>query len=291
MAYKKNDIIRFTSNQPGSHVIRMFGHYQGLTPEDAVPCEYLGRVKAVINDGESYVATTLSGMGFICILNADEISGTVDVSELSEDEKRAYYDRSGFLEAPNVYDNDPSWLDDTMSVKQKCEVVASKAMHELFPNEVMKGFENFGIYDYRKEKYIESLNRSLESASRLSEERQKELKEKRDELESWFRKMRFKEYYTICVGVEDDTNKDDLEYEKTVHEMLLKQFGKEEADKMHDLKPKKVVRNWLVAIDLHFEEVSIMRDISERTHFGLFLGREHKRLDEAKVNFAYECLK
>ena len=61
MTYKKNDIVRFISNQPAAHVIRMFGHYQGLKPEDATPDEYLGRVKSVIGDGRAYVVSTLSG--------------------------------------------------------------------------------------------------------------------------------------------------------------------------------------------------------------------------------------
>ena len=53
--------------------------------------------------------------------------------------------------------------------------------------------------------------------------------------------------------------------------------------------PKTVVRYWLVAIDLHFEEVSIMRDETERTHFFLSLGVEHDNLYHAKIDFAHEC--
>lgn len=292
MKYKKNDIVRFISNQPSAHVIRMFGQYDGLKPEDATVQEYLGRVKSVIGNGRAYVVSTISDpRGFICILNPDEISGLVDVSELTPAQKREYDDRSGFLEAPNVFDNNPSDMDDSLSLEDKCKFVATKAMAALFPEAVTKGFGSFGIYDFRLEKYISSLDVCLESTQKKSEKRRAELKKKRDELESRFRKMRFKEYYTICLGVEEDATDEDYEYEKTVHEMLIKQFGKEDADKMHSTKPEKVVRNWLFAIDLNFEEVSIMRNSSERSSFHRFLACEHDCLYDAKINFAYECMR
>lgn len=292
MKYKKNDIVRFISNQPSAHVIRMFGQYDGLKAEDATPEEYLGRVKSVIGDGRAYVVSTISNLkGFICILNADEITGTVPLSELTKDEKKEYFSRSESHEAPNVFDNDPSDMDDSMSPEEKCKCVATKAMAAQFPDAVMKGFQLFGIYDYRLEKYIVDLENCLESAREKPAKRQAELKKKRDELESWFRQMRFKEYYTICVGVEEDSTDDDYELQKTVHQMLERQFGKEEADRAQYIRPEKVVRNWMIAIDLHFEEVSIMRNISERTHFGMFLGVEYQQLDDAKINFAYECMK
>lgn len=121
--------------------------------------------------------------------------------------------------------------------------------------------------------------------------RKAELLRKKDELKAWFREMRFKEYYTICLGVREDATKEDYEIEKAVHEMLTKQFGKEDADRMHRIKSKKVVKNWLIAIDLIFEEVCILRNAKERSEFDLFLGCEHKILYEAKINYAGECIK
>lgn len=47
----------------------------------------------------------------------------------------------------------------------------------------------------------------------------------------------------------------------------------------------------MVAIDLHFEEVSIMRNGEERSHFFLSLGAEHDNLYHAKVDFSYECMR
>ena len=292
MKYRKNDIVRFVSKQPSAHVIRMFGQYDGLKPEDAVPGDYLGRVKSVIGDGRAYVVSTVSDLkGFICILDADEISGKVALSELSVDEKREYYARSESHEAPNVFDNDPSDMEGSMSLEDRCRCVATRAMAALFPDAVMKGFGPFGVYDYRLEKYVADLDMCLESAREKPAGRQAELRKKRDELESWFRRMRFKEYYTMCVEVEEDAADEDEELQETMHEMLERQFGKEEADRACPLRPGKVVHNWMIAVDLNFEEVSIMRNMSERTHFGLFLGVEHERLDKAKINFAYECMK
>lgn len=57
MVYKKNDI----SNQPVKHLIKMFCDPQGPVPNDAAPSEYLGRVKAVINDGKSLRRTKAQG--------------------------------------------------------------------------------------------------------------------------------------------------------------------------------------------------------------------------------------
>jgi len=258
MTYKKNDIVRFISNQPAAHVIRMFGHYQGLKPEDATPDEYLGRVKSVIGDGRAYVVSTLSPLkGFICIVNADEIHGRVELAGLSESEKQAYYDRPESHEAPNVYDNDPSSLDPSLNLKEKCETVAAKAMSALFPEARITGFSSFGIYNYRMEKYISDLDYCLASAGTKSKRKLAALKKKRDELESWFRQMRFKEYYTICADIEESAT---------------------------------TTRFWLVAIDLNFEEVSIMRDGAERGRFRMFLGCEHDQLLDAKIDFAYESI-
>lgn len=292
MIYKKNDIVRFVSNQPSAHVIEMFGHYQGLKPEDAKAQEYLGRVKSVIGNGHAYVVSTISDLrGFICILSPDEITGLVDVSELTSEEKTEYESRCAHLEAPNVYDNNPTDMDSTLTVEQKCEVVATKAMSALFPDAITKGFESFGVYDFRLEKYLSDLDWCLNAAKGASKTRQADLRKKRDELASWFPKMRFKEYYTICLGVEEKATDADYEYEQTVHDMLIKQFGKEEADRMHSTRPETVVNNWLIAVDLNFEEVSIMRNTPEQSSFHRFLACEHDCLYDAKINFAYECMK
>ena len=69
--------------------------------------------------------------------------------------------------------------------------------------------------------------------------------------------MRFMEYYTICADIEESAT---------------------------------MTRFWYIAIDLNFEEVSIMRDGAERGRFRMFLGCEHDQLLDAKIDFAYESI-
>lgn len=291
MAYKKNDIIRFMTNQPRVHALEMFGHCE-FNPDEIQKEKYIGRIKSVVANGASYVVSTISpSSSFNCVADAEEVLGQLQEIDLTEEQREAYHKRFEFHEAPNVYDNDPSDLDESLTIEQKCEVVASKAMKALFPEAVTRGYDSFGIYDFRMETYLNDLHHCLEGANDKSETRKAELKEKCKKLEAWFRKQRFKEYYTICVGVEVESDTRDLEIEKTVHKMLTERFGKEEADKMHNPNPKTVFRNWLVAVDLNFEEVSIMRDGQERSRFFMFLGGEHDDLYHAKIAFAQECIK
>lgn len=257
MIYKKNDIVRFISNQPGAHIIEMIGDSE-LNPEDATQEEYLGRVKSVIGNGEAYVVVTISMLaGLICVLNPDEIIGQVDFSELPEYERQAFNKCSETHEAPNVYNNDPSDLKETMSVEQKCKAVAAKAMKALFPKTKVKKYEYLDFYDYRKDNYIAFLDGYLEMGGKITSERMAELLKKRGEVEAFIRQQRFKEYYVINAGIASWCG----------------------------------TTFWQIAIDMNFEEVSIMRDITERTHFATYLGPEYDCLCEAQGSFMQECFK
>ena len=285
MAYKKNDIVRIITNQPGVHLMEMFGHCE-FNPEEIEPSEYIARVKSVIADGKAYVVAVISdGGGHICILNPDEITGQLEESDLTQEQRDKYHERC-HLDAPNVYDNDPSWLDDSLSIDQKCDAVARKAIAELFPDAKIRSVEpDEGFFH---ENYIKDLDDCLEQfGAGKSKRKLTKLRKKRDELESWFRKMRFKEYYAVRVGVEQPATEKDIEMERISYKAVCKYVGKPD----HPFEPPKtVVKNWLVAIDLHFEEVSIMRDSTERSHFYLSLGAEHDNLYHAKIDFAYECM-
>ena len=284
MAYKKNDIVRIITNQPGVHVLEMFGHCE-FNPDEIAPEEYIGRVKSVIDDGRAYIVSVISEMGggFVCILNPDEIAGQLEESELTEDQRKRYHERC-HLDAPNVYDNDPSWLNGSLSVEEKCEAVARKAMAELFPDE--KVYEVKMNSGFLLENYIKDLDDCLESHGKeWSKRKETKLRKKRDELESWFRKMRFKEYYAVYVGVQHPATEEDIKTSKLTYDTLARKFG--EPEQPFEA-PKTVTNYWLVAIDLHFEEVSIMRDGTERNHFFLSLGVEHDKLYHAKIDFAMQ---
>lgn len=257
MTYKKNDIVRILTNQPDVHLMEMFGHCD-FKPEEITPKEYIARVKSVIADGKAYIVSVISFLGFVCIVSPEEILGQLKESDLTEEQRMKYHERT-HLDAPNVYDNDPSWLDKSLSVEEKCKAVARKAMAELFPEEKITEIEMDDGFLLRN--YINDLDRCLEqSEKRLTKRKQARLRKKRDNLESWFKKMRFKEYYAVKVGVTTP-------------------FKASET----------VTTFWLIAIDLNFEEVSIMRDDTERTHFYLSLGAEHDNLYHAKMDFAREC--
>lgn len=285
MAYKKNDIVKIITNQPGVHLMEMFGHCK-FNPDEIEPSEYIARVKSVIADGKAYVVAVISDWGgHICIMNPDEITGQLEESDLTQEQRDKYHERC-HLDAPNVYDNNPSWLDDGLSIDQKCEAVARKAIYELFPDAKIRSVEpDEGFF---LENYIKDMDDCLEQFGEGKSKRKlAKLRKKRDELESWFRKMRFKEYYAVSVGVEQPASAEDIERERWAYDALCKHVGSPEQP---FVEPKTVTTFWLVAIDLHFEEVSIMRNGEERNHFFLSLGAEHDNLYHAKIDFAYECM-
>ena len=285
MAYKKNDIVRIITNQPGVHVMEMFGHCD-FNPEKIEPGEYIARVKSVIADGKAYVVAVISDWGgHICILNPDEITGQLEESDLTQEQGKKYHERC-HLDAPNVYDNDPSWLDGSLSVDEKCEAVAGKAIAELFPDAKVRSVEpDEGFF---LDNYIKDLDDCLEQfGGGMGKRKLAKLRKKRDELEIWFRKMRFKEYYAVRVGVEQPALAEDIERERWAYDALCKHVGNPDQP---FVEPETVTTFWLVAIDLHFEEVSIMRDSTERSHFYLSLGAEHDNLYHAKIGFAHDCM-
>lgn len=99
MSYKKNDLVRFSTNQPILHLLRMFGG--PFNPDEVEARTYIGIIKdvTIIKDDvfsngnvEFYTATTIADLyGFHCHLSAAQIIGPADISELT-DEQKANYD-------------------------------------------------------------------------------------------------------------------------------------------------------------------------------------------------------
>ena len=282
--YRKNDILRFMTSDPAAHVVRMFP-YGDVKPEEVEKEEYIGRVKSVIADGKSYIISSIAPLkGFICITDAEDILGKMEEKDLTEEQRKEYHSRCEHLEAPNVYDNDPSSLDEGLTVQEKCDIVARKAVMALFPDTIIKGVEE--DHPFSTEQYIADLDFSLKTfAADKSGRRKARLLKERKKLEPLFRKMRFKEYYAVKVAVESDADEDDIEYQEIVHKMF------NELNKTNEpfVPNRKVDKYWLVAIDLHFEEVSVMRDSTERSHFFLSLGPEHDNMYHSKIDFANQC--
>lgn len=68
--YKKGDYVEFLTQQPEAHTQEMVG--LGQVPLDEIEEEcYVGRIKSVIGNGESYLIISLKPfMGFYCVEDA-----------------------------------------------------------------------------------------------------------------------------------------------------------------------------------------------------------------------------
>jgi len=278
--YHFKDIIAFRTNQPQAHVMEMFGH-QPLDPNDIEKEEYVGWIKTVISDMEYLVATISPLSNFVCLINSEDIVRRVEASELTKEQREGIHE---FYMAPNVYVNsgkEASW--EGKSIDEKCCHIARKAMKALFPDDKIVTV-SFTESDFIKEKTINDLYWSLDNfAIAKSEERKQELRKKADEFAAWFRILRFKEYYSVTVGVRGDGPLP--EYMTEMNKQIAEDIGCD----MSAFENSHITNMYLVAIDKNFEEVSIMRDRKERSAFFLSLGPEYDLLWNAKIGFAQEC--
>ena len=278
--YHFKDIIAFRTNQPQAHVMEMFGH-QPFDPNDIEKEEYVGWIKTVISDKEYLVATISPLSNFVCLINSEDIVRRVEASELTKEQREGIHE---FYMAPNVYVNsgkEASW--EGKSIDEKCCHIARKAMNALFPDDKIVTV-SFTESDFIKEKTINDLYWSLDNfAIAKSEEHKQELRKKADEFAAWFRTLRFKEYYSVTVGVRGDGPLP--EYMTEMNKQIAEDIGCD----MSAFENSHITNMYLVAIDKNFEEVSIMRDRKERSAFFLSLGPEYDLLWNAKIGFAQEC--
>ena len=278
--YHFKDIIAFKTNQPQTHFMEMLGH-QPFDPNDIEKEEYVGWIKTVISDMEYLVATISPLSNFVCLINSEDIVRRVEASELTKEQREGIHE---FYMAPNVYVNsgkEASW--EGKSIDEKCCHIARKAMKALFPDDKIVTV-SFTESDFIKEKTINDLYWSLDNfAIAKSEERKQELRKKADEFAAWFRILRFKEYYSVTVGVRGDGPLPEYMTE------MNKQIAEDIDCDMSAFENSHITNMYLVAIDKNFEEVSIMRDRKERSAFFLSLGPEYDLLWNAKIGFAQEC--
>ena len=83
---------------------------------------------------------------------------------------------------------------------------------------------------------------------------------------------------------------EDIEWEREIHERFRKAIGGTYPE-FHEEDIKTVQKYWMVAVDHNFEEVSVTRDIHERTDFFMSLGPEYNDMEHACAWFRNECLK
>lgn len=249
--YKKGSYISFMTKQPEVHLNEMFG-YNNLTEKDFKESEHIGFIMSVLDDN-TYLAVTVRPLGcFECIINESDILHLVDKSELTEEEKDVKA-LVGF-KLPNVY-YPPSKVQGE-TPKEKCEQLAKDALCNLFPDEKIAHVE------FEESVYLKSdLLSDLQDLFKLFniKNRDSELEKACNEFEKIIKNSSFKEHYSVIVGVYDHTDK------RTIH-------------------------NYLVAIDLKFEEVTVMRNIDERTRFFRSLGPDYDNVYSWKIGKTQELL-
>lgn len=249
MAYQKNDILIFLTKEPGAHVCEMFGH--GIVnPEDAEREPYYGFVKSVISVSKGiYLMQTLKPLeGFFCVADDSDVIRIVDKTELPEEERERQHHE--LYEAPNVYIPAQNANPATLTEQEHCIALAKEALTHLFPDIPATEFELRGDW-FSKSGFISTLNYFDEDWETIKNpETKKELGQLKNKILKDLQSARFKEYYTVNVGTRID--------------------------------------NWthyfIVAVSMEFDEVSILRDITERSNFFRSLGPEFNDIDEA-VNF------
>ena len=255
MALKKDDIIKFMTRDPQVHVMEILG-YGEFDPEKIEKEEYAGRIKAVIDDGESFLLTTLSPFeGFICIADAEDVIRKVNPEELSSSELSEYNDRYERFESPNTFINAPLGLSADASTEDKCKLAVERAIMTLFPDTYIHTIKMDEVGFYTHEAFTARLNRFIGLVP--DGHRKSEMTKIKKELVGQVSKARFKEYYEVTVIVKED-------------DMAL--------------------ISWTVAIDKNFEEVSIMRNAKERGAFMYSLGPEYYDLVDACNRFRRKCI-
>ena len=245
MMYKKDNYIAFMTNEPQAHYNEMFG-YNDLTPEDFEKTEHIGFIKTVIDEKTYLVVIVRPILGFRCIINEEDILRSVNVDELS-DEERSHREVEDFL-APNVYLRNS--MPEGESLDEKCVNCAMEAMSHLFPEEEI-AWARRSWSSYQKSDMLSSIEGAYEG--------QDIKQEKVDYFKSLLQSMRFKEYYFVNLDV-------------------------------YEAQDKTSMLCYHIAIDLKFEEVVVMRSMSDMACFDRSLGPEYEIASSWRMKLMYDSL-
>ena len=251
--YKKGDYIAITTNEPMVHFIEMFG--DGLDTDDVEMEEYIARIKNVI-DADNYFVYIPSA-GYRCIINSSEILRKVSVEELSDDEKDDEKDNFFSITPRYVYINKDKDISGE-NIKEKCEHLARIAMSELFPGDNVVSCK-FDESDYIKEDLLSKIDSMIERENFKDKQFLESIRKKRNHFKKMLQHLRFKEYYEVRIGIQDELNKN--------------------ATNFH-----------LVAVDTNFEEVVIAKGMEGRTRFFRSLGPEYDSISNYFRDLSMEIL-
>lgn len=249
--FKKGDYIAVMTNQPDIHFMEMFGH--GLGIDNIEPSEYVAKIKSVIDD-DNYLIFIVHPTTYRCVVSGSEIIRKISDEELIA-EIREIEDHIEFL-APNVYDNHEEIKGDT--IEEKCIELSRKAMKSLFPEYKTTEFEQISS-EFTKKDLLECVDILVKMNRNKKEPFVTKIKKKRDYFSEMLQHLRFKEYYTVRVGVEDEQDSNATNY-------------------------------LYLFVDTSFEEVVITRDIQERTRFFRSVGPEYDSIGNYISDFRREVL-
>ena len=231
---KNGDYLIVRTNEPMIGFIERFGY--GLST-DVEPEDYVARVLEVI-ESENYLVYIASA-GYRCIVGSSEIVGFASEDQLTDDDKKDAEPLFSFLAEPRyVYTNSNVVLG--KSIAEKCEYLAKKAIAELFPESKVIS-SNFIDSDYLKDDLLSHVDSFIKEEFYDDKIFFESLKKKRDYFEEMLQHLRFKEYYTVTIGILDEENEDTINYQ-------------------------------MVVVDTVFEQVVITTDVDERTKFFHSLG-------------------
>ena len=251
--YKKGDYIAIITNEPMVHFIEMFG--DGLDTDDVEEQKYIARIKNVIDAGNYFVY--IPSAGYRCIINSSEILRKVSEEELTDDDKDDEIDNFFSITPRFVYINEDKDIPGENN-KEKCESLARKAMSELFPENIVVSCK-FDESDYIKEDLLSKIDSLIERENFENKQFLESIRKKRNHFKKMLQHLRFKEYYEVQIGIQDELNKN--------------------ATNFH-----------LVAVDTNFEEVVIAKGMEERTIFYRSLGPEYDSINNYYRDLSMEIL-
>lgn len=250
---KKGDYLVIRTNEPIIGFIERFGY--GMEVDDVEPEDFIARVLEVI-DKENYLVY-IASVGYRCVIGSSEIVGLASDNQLTEDDKREYKPLFAFLTEPkHVYTNEEEVPGN--GIAEKCDYLARKAMEKLFPESKIVS-SSFDESDYLKADLLSKVDSFMEEEFYEDKEFFESLKKKRDYFEEMLQHLRFKEYYTVTIGAQDEEDGNAITYRMAV-------------------------------VDTALEQVIITTDINERTKFFHSLGPDYDSVYNFYRDFIMEAM-
>ena len=249
---KKGDYLIVRTDEPMIGFIERFGY--GLSTDDVEPEDYVARVQQVI-DSENYLVY-IASVGYRCIVGSSEIVGIASEDQLTDDDRKEEKSLFSFLDEPQfVYTNDEEVPGN--SIAEKCKYLAKKAMAALFPESIIVR-SYFNESDYIKADLLARVDTFIKEELFDDKNFFESLKKKRDYFEDMLQHLRFKEYYTVTIGVQDEDDESITNFQ-------------------------------MIAVDTLFEQVVITTDIDERTKFFYSLGPDYDSVYRFYSDFIKEA--